>query len=94
MVDFSKIKSEYLTEPPLLFNYTDQQLLDCVEGIDLPNFPELPAHSQNMERHVAGISEAAANAIGHRNMHALRLKTIKSREQVPTEANKSDFMEL
>ena len=75
-----------------MFKYTDQQLLDCVEGIDLPDFPELPAHSQNMERHVAGTTEAAANAVGHKKMHALRLKTIKSRERIPTEAKKSDIL--
>ena len=78
----------------MISHYSDEQLKACADGLDLPDFPEIPHHSQNVERAVARTTEAAKNAIGVDNIHALILKTIKSREILPTDANKSDFLKM
>ena len=93
LIDFDSIQSKFITEPPLLFDYSEDQLRACTEGVDLPDFPDLPAHSQNVERAVAATTEAAANAIGLEDMHALILRIRKARDELPKDAKKSNFLE-
>ena len=71
-----------------------KELMDCVlSQEDLP-VPAIACHSQSNERHVAGTTEAFEHAIGPHKVHALRLKTEKSRSEITKNANKSDFVNL
>ena len=92
LLDFNSLDKELITEPPLLFDYSNEQLMDCaLSGVDLP-VPDIACHSQANERHVAGTTEAFKYAIGHEKVHALRLKTEKSRSEINKDATKSDFV--
>ena len=92
MVDLDKIDQDLVTEPPLTFNYTEEQLISCyTDGSDLP-VPDIPCHNQNIERAVGNTTAAVKFAIGHDKQHALILKTNKSRAKLPTNATKKDFL--
>ena len=81
-----------ITEPPLLFECSNEELMDCwLHGDDLP-VPDIACHSQGNERHVAATTEANKNAIGPENVHALLLKMGKSRSEITKDATKSDFV--
>ena len=92
LLDFDSLDKELITEPPLLFEYSNEQLMNCaLTQIDLP-VPAIACHSQANERHVAGTTEAFEHAIGPDKAHALRLKTEKSRSEINKDATKSDFV--
>ena len=92
LTDFSKVDITYITEPPLTFDIPQEDLHNCYQGINL-KLPDIPCHSQNVERAVAATTEAAENAIGQAKRHAHILQTTKSRQSLPTNATKKQFME-
>ena len=70
------------------------ELMSCYEsGADLP-VPAIPCHSQNIERAVKATTEAASKAIGYANRHAMIIKLIKIRDEIPLNASKADFLNL
>ena len=73
-----------ITDPPLLFEFSNKELMNCAltATVDLP-VPDIACHSQANERHVAGTSEAVKYAIGPKKIHALRIKTEESRQKSP-----------
>ena len=96
LIDFDSFDPEFITEPPLLFDCSNEELMDCALSpcpVDLP-VPDIPCHNQNNERHVAATTEAAMNAIGPENMHALLLQMAESRSEISKDATKSDFVNL
>ena len=94
LIDFDSFDEELITEPPLLFDYSNKELMDCALSSDDLPVPDIPCHSQNNERHVAATTEAAMNAIGPENMHALLLQMAESRSEISKDATKSDFVNL
>ena len=93
LIDFNSLDKEMTTEPPLLFEFSNKELMDCAltATVDLP-VPDIACHSQANERHVAGTSEAVKYAIGPKKVHALRVKTEESRSEITKDATKSDFV--
>ena len=94
LLDFDTLEEDFITEPPLLFEFSNEELMDCVLSHDDLAVPDLACHNQANERCVAGTTEAAKNAIGPEKMHALLLKMEKSRAEVTKDATKSDFVNL
>ena len=94
LLDFDTLEEDFITEPPLLFEFSNEELMDCVLSHDDLAVPDLACHNQGNERCVAGTTEAAKNAIGPEKMHALLLKMEKSRAEVTKDATKSDFVNL
>ena len=94
LIDFNSMKKTSITEPPLLFDYSDEKLIECyTKGIDLP-VPDITCHSQSGERAVAATTEGVKNAIGPEKVHALLLKMDQSRSEITKDATKSDFVNL
>ena len=92
LLDFNNLEPELITEPPLLFDYSNEELMDCaLSHVDLP-VPDIACHSQSNERHVAGTTEAVKHAIGPDKVHALRLKIEKSCSEITKDATKSEFV--
>ena len=73
--------------PPLLRPYTDEEL----ETLNLNDFPRYLCHSQHNERFVHEATIAAKYNIGTTNQKISIICTMKSREDIPTNANKNDF---
>ncbi len=71
LIDFSK---ETTTKPPLTTKLTDAELVGYVSRERLaPN--TIPCHSQNVERVVADVAQAAKNNMGHEKRHKSVLPT-------------------
>ncbi|QQP39125.1 Uncharacterized protein FKW44_019910 [Caligus rogercresseyi] len=91
LVDLSTIPNSFLTEPPLTFNIKNEEFLKCIEG-DLLDIPDIPCHSQNVERFVASTTKEAKKTPDERTRHQ-RLVTIHhSRSKISKDFQKSDFI--
>ena len=90
LVNFETVSPDYITEPPITFDFSNEDLINCAKGKDLP-IPNIPCHSQNVERAVQRTSEAASKVIGHKKRHGHILQMIESREKITKNATKSCF---
>ena len=93
MVDVATCKQ--VTEPPLLFDFTIEELESCYkDGTDLV-LPDISCHNQSVERAVAATTEAAKHVIGPENRHALLLQMGESRAKYSNgTAKKENFLVL
>ena len=89
--DFENVRPQFITEPPLTFDVSDSELLKCCLGKDL-QFPEIPCHSQNVERAVACTTKVAETVVGYEKRHSHILLLNKSRQKLSKDANKTDYM--
>ena len=84
-------QSEY-GSPPLLKPYSNDQLMSHAEGKIVLKLPDLPVHSQAVERWVQDTAKVAATQIGHKKRHASLLNLENNRQSFPTDTRKALFM--
>ena len=90
LCNFSTCDAEYITEPPITFDFTDDELKRCAAGHDLV-LPDIPIHSLNNERAVQETTKACKAYPTYEQRHSSILQTLKSRAELPTEATKRQF---
>ena len=86
-----------VTEPPLLFNYSDQALINLANGTESSKitfswFPAIPSHSQNNERKVADTTVAAKKYVTKERRTSNMLVTNTSRDELPKDSTKRQFL--
>ena len=54
-------------------------------------FPDIPCHSQSVERCVKLVSEASSQVADYEKRHGFILNTLKSRNEMPSILSKKDF---
>ncbi len=89
-MDLINFKEEDITEPPITAHLSNEELMAYVQREKFPQL-EIPCHSQNIDRVVADMTIAAQTRVGHMKSHENLVMTFQSREQVPTNARKTDF---
>ena len=85
--------AELITEPPLTFDFSNADLEKCSMGEDLL-FPDIPCHSQNVERAVACTTKVAETVVGYTKRHAHILLLNKSRQKISKNATKKRLHQL
>ena len=91
LIKWENLPLEEYADPPMLREYSIPQLwrhADQTEPIYLPN---VPVHSQAVERAVQRTSLAAETCIGYENRQVKILALIQDREKTGTDAKKSDY---
>ena len=86
-----------VTEPPLLFKYSNEALINLANGAESSKitfswFPEIPSHSQNNERKVQDTSIAVKKYTTKNRRNSNMLVTNENREKLPKDASKSSFL--
>ena len=94
LLDFDTIPLKFLTPPPLLQDFSNDDILKAARGESVLNIPEIPCHSQNCERAVAATTLASKRAIGQENRHQFLLNLEKNRQLISTDATKKNFTDL
>ena len=87
---FELLDKNEIFEPPLLRQFSNERLLQCAAGDDLPLF-NIPCHSTNTERAVQNTTKACETVIGQEKRHAFLLNLSENREKVSTHFSKKDF---
>ena len=84
-------KSHYCS-PPLLRDFSLDDLWAQARGSTVLNIPEIPCHSQAVERWIQDTAKAAATQIGYKKRHAFLLNLEQNRKSFPTNAKSPCFM--
>lgn len=74
--------------PPLLCNVSNEDLVNNKRIL----FPDIPCHSQSVERAVKDVSAASTRLYGHSSRHGMVLLKKKSRKELPKINCKADFL--
>ena len=88
---FELLDKKDIHEPPLLRQFSNQRLLECAAGNDLPLL-NIPCHSTNTERAVQNTTLACASVIGQQRRHDFILNLYENRDKIPTHFNKESFL--
>ena len=75
----------------MTFDVSDSDLYKCCLGKDL-QFPDIPCHSQNVERAVACTTKVAETVVGFEKRHSHILLLNKSRKKISKDAIKKYYM--
>ncbi len=81
MIDFDKVQPSWITESPLTKTYTENWLVNFVNRERLV-LPDIPCHSQNMERVVADVTQVSLHANSYEKRQEKLLMTFASQRQV------------
>ena len=92
LYDWNTFPKQHYCSPPLLRNFSNDDLWDHAKGRRVIKLPDIPVHSQAVERWVQDTAKAAETQIGHKKRHACLLNLEKNRQQFPTNARKELFM--
>ena len=80
------------TDPPVLSDLTEEQLLHVVESGKLPDIIyDLPSHNQRVERMIKLVSETSLRAADHVEREGIVHTVIASRKEMPQASTKTDF---
>ena len=90
LCEFNKCDMEYITEPPITFGISDDDLKKCAQGTDLV-LPDIPINSINNERAVQETSKACRSYSTYEKRHANIIMTMNSRAKLPYDPTKKDF---
>ena len=82
-----------LREPPVTSDITDSEIQSHIDDKTKPNLPNLPLHSQSVERAVKLVTEASLNFYGEESRHQAILTKILSRKCRPTFQSKGHYAE-
>ena len=82
-----------LREPPVTSDITDSEIQSHIDDTTKPNLPNLPLHSQSVERAVKLVTEASLNFYGEESRHQAILTKILSRKCRPTFQSKGYYAE-
>ncbi len=91
MIDWS---STEVTSPPVLKNFSDEQLRNFLPGNKIPqiwDFQAFPAHTQAVERIVKLVTEASSKVFGQEVRDGHIRATLASRALMPQFETKRDF---
>ena len=91
LIDFDQYKPRMYTSPPILNEYSIQDIKTKNFGKDLLM---VPCHSQHVERFVYLTSLASQNVVGHEKREAYILNKVESTSKIPTSATKEDWKRL
>lgn len=80
-----------ITSPPVLGNFSDDELLTMIEEGPLP-VPKLPCHSQAVERTVKEVSRVSSKVYGHDSRHGMIVSTLRSKEITGSCDSKQSFL--
>ena len=94
LLDFDKLPRKFFTPPPILQDFSDDEIMKAAKGETVLVIPEIPCHSQNCERAVAATTFASKKAIGHKKRHEFLLNLSKNRQLIKTHATKEDYTNL
>lgn len=82
-----------LTEPPLTKDMTAETLQTVVEENNMKVIvPELPCHTQCVERYVKLVTNASSKVVGYKARDGFIRNQIKSRKSMPAFETKSNFV--
>ena len=89
LIDFTKIKPSHFTSPPLLRNYSieDLQTQNFTDG-----FNKIPNHSQHVEYYVSLTSQSALKTTSDEKRHEFILNKCDMKEAFKIKSKKSDFL--
>ena len=79
---WNELEPEYITPPPLLRNFSDNELIESLNGTPL-NIPRFLCHSQHCENAVQKTTAAVTKNIGHTSQISNIVAAGSSREQYP-----------
>ena len=82
-VDMIDWKKEIITEPPLTMCYSRKQLLNSVKLRQILPFPDIPNHTQGVERMIKLVTEASKTVHDHKKTtlpHFTNIKIEKNSE--------------
>ena len=82
------MRDEFLTEPPILINYTDEEIIDIRKNRLILKHP---CHSQAVERAIKVVSEASSQVVGFKRRDGHIRQKLKSRSQQKRFNAKKDF---
>jgi len=89
---YNLVSSEHLcAEPPICKDTPTEDLIECQANNTLLNLPDLPAHSQSVERGVKLVTEASHGHYGYDNRHKAILAKITSRKMRPMFTSKGSY---
>ena len=94
LLDLEKIPKKFFTPPPVLQDFSDEEITKAAKGEIVLSIPEIPCHSQNCERAVAATTFASQKAIGHKKRHEFLLNLAKNRNLIKTHATKKNYTDL
>ena len=86
LFDWSTVK---FSEPPLTTNLSNEQIREIVDAPFTP--PDIPCHTQAVERGIRVIADAASSVIGHDSRDGFIRQKLKSRKDVGPCDSKKDF---
>ncbi|KAK2577112.1 hypothetical protein KPH14_011880 [Odynerus spinipes] len=79
-----------VTPPPILYKYSNEELIRIVQNNDL-QIDDFLCHTQAVERCVKSVTEASQCVIGPEARHGFIKNRIESRNQMPSFNYKSQF---
>ena len=91
LCDFNQCSIEYITEPAITFDISDEDLKKCGTGEKPLVLPDVPIHSVNNERAVQETSKACKAYSTYEKRHSSIIMTLNSRKKLPKEASKKHF---
>lgn len=91
-IDMINWIEEKVTEPPLTRGISDAELDFMIESRAQKEFPNLPCHTQAVERCVKLVTEASSLVCSEQARHGLILSRIKSRQKMPKFETKRQFV--
>ena len=91
ILHWHKLKSDYITPPPLLQDFTDDELTEAYLSKQKLDLPKLLCHSQHNEAAVKNTTKEVATNVGHEAQKANIIITGESRKTLPINATKKHF---
>ena len=90
MIDW---QAAQLTDPPLLKHITNDELKNLIQSGDVhqSNVPQIPCHSQNVERIIKLVTESCSKVCGPSNRDGWIRSALLSRSTMPTFDTKKQF---
>ena len=69
-------------EPPTTRHLSDEDIQSLIHTCSKPDIPDLPSHSQGVERSVKLVTEAAHAVFGYENRHRCIITKLLSRRNL------------
>ena len=91
LCSFNQCPIEYITEPAITFDVSDDDLKKCATGEKPLVLPDIPIHSVNNERAVQATSIACQSYGTYEKRHSTLIMKLNCREKLPTGATKKHF---
>ena len=90
-MEFLKWDKVYITPPPLLEDFSDDQLIEHVYGDVKLDVPKLLSHQQHNERAVKAVTKEVAHNVGIQAQKGNIFLTDESRKTFPINSSKKEF---